>query len=107
PALGLHGLPSDKKWISGIDLAFRADLLLHDAQYTAGEYINKIGWGHSSMEDVIRFAKLAEVKNILLTHHDPYRSDSQLSEIFSTLKEEISDSFKYELAVEGTEIELP
>ena len=25
-----------------------ADLLIHDAQYTAAEYPSKIGWGHSS-----------------------------------------------------------
>ena len=27
-----------------------ADLLIHDAQYTAGEYPSKVGWGHSSIE---------------------------------------------------------
>jgi len=106
PALGSKGFPADKKWISGIDLALHSDLLLHDAQYTADEYKNKMGWGHSSMEDAIQFAMLADVKHLLLSHHDPFRSDSQLNEIFSELQKNTNYSLKYEMAVEGTEIEL-
>jgi phosphoribosyl 1,2-cyclic phosphodiesterase len=45
PALGVTGLLTERKWISGFDLVSNADLLLHDAQYTSQEYKNKIGWG--------------------------------------------------------------
>ncbi len=76
-------------------------------QYTAVEYKNKIGWGHSSMEDTIKFAMLAEVKHLFLMHHDPFRTDTQLNEVFSELQKKINDPFKYELAVEGMEIDLP
>jgi ribonuclease BN (tRNA processing enzyme) len=107
PALGRLDMDGDKKWISGIDLALNTDLLLHDAQFTAREYKNKIGWGHSSMEDAAKFAFLAEVKHLLLTHHDPAHSDLDLDEIFSELKKETNYQFKYELAAEGMEIELP
>ena len=106
PALGAEGFPADIKWISGIDLALNADLLLHDAQYTTDEYKNKMGWGHSSMEDAIQFAILAGAKHLLLSHHDPFRSDSRLNEIFSELQKETSSSMKYEMAVEGREFEL-
>ena len=107
PALVSLELNTDKKWISGIDLALNADMLLHDAQYTEQEYKNKIGWGHSCMEDATRFALLADVKRLLLSHHDPAHSDSQLNEIFSGLQKRINYPFKYELAREGMEIELP
>ena len=107
PALGVQGILGDTKWISGIDLALNADLLLHDAQYTDQEYKIKMGWGHSSMHDAIKFATFAKVKRLLLSHHDPFRSDSQLNSIFSELQKEINGSLKCELAVEGTEIELP
>jgi ribonuclease BN (tRNA processing enzyme) len=107
PALGLKGLLSETKWISGFDLVSNADLLLHDAQYTTQEYKNKIGWGHSNMEDVINYASLAGVKHLLLSHHDPSHSDAQLKEIFSELQKKFITSFPYELAVEGMEIELP
>jgi hypothetical protein len=56
PALGSMGLNWGKNWVSGIDIALNADLLVHDAQYTAEEYKEKLGWGHSSMEDAIKFA---------------------------------------------------
>ena len=34
-----------------------ADLLIHDAQYTAEEYPEKIGWGHSPVESVVAAAR--------------------------------------------------
>ena len=106
PALGLKGLFQDKKWISGYDLAAKADLLLHDAQFTTPEYQGKKGWGHSSMEDSIKFASLAEVKYLLLTHHDPLHNDNQLREIFAELQKSISCPFPFEPAREGMEFEL-
>jgi ribonuclease BN (tRNA processing enzyme) len=113
PALGANGLITDKKWISGFDLAFNADLLLHDAQYSAKEYQIKKGWGHSSMDDTAKFSSMAEVKHLLLSHHDPSHSDHQLNELFADLKKSLSArvgnnySFKVELAKEGMQFELP
>jgi ribonuclease BN (tRNA processing enzyme) len=106
PALGPSGLINDKKWISGFDLVDQADLLVHDAQFTKQEYKDKIGWGHSSMEDVIKLASIGGVKKLLLTHHDPSRSDSQLQEIMIGLKETYSGQLDFDLAREGMEIEL-
>jgi len=106
PALGVTGINNDTKWISGFDLVSDADLMLHDAQYTAEEYQNKIGWGHSCMEDVITLASLAHVKHLLLTHHDPQHSDERLDEIFEELKRKYDQSISYELAREGMEIHL-
>ena len=107
PALGSFELHNDKKWISGFDLAFEADLLLHDAQYTPQEYNNRFGWGHSSMDDALKFAALAGVKHLLLSHHDPSHSDEQLDQFFANLKGRSDYSFNYELAAEGMQIDLP
>ena len=106
PALGLRGLPTDTKWISGFDLVSNADLLLHDGQYTAQEYKTRMGWGHSNIEDTIKFASLAGVKHLLITHHDPFHSDSQLNEIFSEVQKKMGNPFTYGMAMEGMEIEL-
>ena len=106
PALGLHGLTSDPEWISGIDLAKDADLLLHDAQYSTVEYDLRKGWGHSSMEDSLQFAAFARVKHLLLGHHDPSHSDKNLEEMLSDLKLHNHYSFEFELAREGMEITL-
>ncbi len=106
PALGHTGIIQDRKWLSGIDLASGADLLLHDAQYTAKEYLSKKGWGHSSIEDAALFASMAGVKHVLFSHHDPYRTDTQLNEILSAFHKETSYQFKSEMAREGMELEL-
>ena len=38
PALGVGRFPDRAEWTSGFDLAYRADLLIHDAQYDGAEY---------------------------------------------------------------------
>lgn len=106
PALGPKGLLTDKKWISGFDLAQNADILFHDAQFTHKEYEGRIGWGHSCMEDTIKFAKLAGVKKLLMTHHDPSHSDMTLKEILAEQKSKHTGELDFELAKEGMEIEL-
>ncbi len=71
--------PTD--WISGHDIAHNADVLLHDAQYGDDEYPRHIGWGHSAIGHVVAFAQKAEVKRLVLFHHDPYHTDSELESL--------------------------
>jgi phosphoribosyl 1,2-cyclic phosphodiesterase len=106
PALGLNGLTTDPKWISGYELAKDADILLHDAQYSIAEYRTRKGWGHSSMEDTLQFASSAGVKHLLLGHHDPSHSATLLEEMFAELKLNNHYSFELDLAKEGMEINL-
>src|SRR5690349_11498296 len=96
----------DVKWVSGSALASGADLLMHDAQYTKEEYESKQGWGHSSMDDTIEFARLNEVKKLLLTHHDPMRTDEELNFIQKDLQQKHAGSVAFNMAVEGSTIEL-
>lgn len=105
-ALGLAGMIAEKEWISGFDIAENADLLLHDAQYTYYEYKEKIGWGHSSMEDAITFAAITEVKRLLFFHHDPSRTDEQLEVLFSKLKKANGGFENFDFAREEIEIDL-
>jgi ribonuclease BN (tRNA processing enzyme) len=58
-----------------------ADLLIHDAQYTPEELESHRGWGHSSYEQAIECARLAGVKRLILTHHDPDHDDDFLAEM--------------------------
>eukprot|EP00899_Mesostigma_viride_P008600 jgi/Mesvir1/17741/Mv05597-RA.1 len=55
-----------------------ADLLIHDCQYTACEYPQKVGWGHSTLEYVVDMATHAQVRQVALFHHDPNRSDAEV-----------------------------
>lgn len=104
PALGLHGIVADKKWVSGIDLANEADILLHDAQYTKEQYQQRVGWGHSSMDDAIYFASMAGVKKLLLAHHDPGHTDEMLEAFAVNVTNQ--NGVVFELAAEGMEIDL-
>jgi phosphoribosyl 1,2-cyclic phosphodiesterase/CheY-like chemotaxis protein len=87
----------------------RADLLIHDAQYTAEDYPAKLGWGHSSVEYVVKVSQYAKVKRLALTHHDPLRDDDAIDRLLAgirtTLKENAStlDVFA---AAEGQIVEL-
>lgn len=56
----------------------RAELLVHDATYTAAEYARHRGWGHSTYEDAVRLALDADVGTLALFHHRPERSDDEL-----------------------------
>lgn len=78
PALGRALNEADDDWISGIDLARGASLLIHDGQFGSEEYESRIGWGHSSVSDALLFARRAEVEQMLLFHHDPAHDDEYL-----------------------------
>jgi len=59
-----------------------ADLLIHDTQYTAKEYLKgKVGFGHSSYEYAINACHRARVKRLVMFHHDPNRTDAELQEL--------------------------
>lgn len=63
------------------EFAAGADLLIHDAQYTAAEYPGKVNWGHSTIEYAMRVAREAGVAQLALTHHDPLRTDDDLDQL--------------------------
>jgi len=64
-----------------------ADLLIMDSQYTEAEYSGKVGWGHSCFEDTVQLALDSGVKRLYLFHHDPRRSDEDLSRIVAEARE--------------------
>jgi phosphoribosyl 1,2-cyclic phosphodiesterase/CheY-like chemotaxis protein len=55
-----------------------ADLVIHDAQYRAVEYAEKLGWGHSTLEYAVAIAERAQAKTLAFTHHDPNRDDDEI-----------------------------
>jgi ribonuclease BN (tRNA processing enzyme) len=81
PALGADLDRDPSEWISGFAIAHRADLLIHDCQFTPQEYEHRLGWGHSTTEHVARFAEKTEVDRLLLFHHDPMHSDERLDQM--------------------------
>lgn len=92
-----------------IDFIRDADLLIHDAQYTPDEYKNKQTWGHSPYDYTTQIALEANVKHLILYHHDPLHSDEQIDEILEKSKELVKQNNKrlhIDAASEGRIIEF-
>lgn len=58
-----------------------ADVMIYDAMYTDAEYPRFVGWGHSTWEKGVELALEAGVRQPVLFHHDPRRSDDELDAI--------------------------
>ena len=72
---------------SVVEFCKSADILIHDAQYTQEEYDTKKGWGHTSMEESMEFARRAKVRDLVFCHHDPERTDEQLTNLLHHYQE--------------------
>jgi phosphoribosyl 1,2-cyclic phosphodiesterase len=83
---GGHRFPDFVKFAQG------ADLLIHDAQYLPEEISAHRGWGHSTFEEAVQLALEAEVKTLLLTHHDPARTDEQVRTIIKRARQLAAES---------------
>lgn len=82
PAMGGVDIASTPpEWLSGYRVGAGADVLLHDAQYTAEEYLARQGWGHSSTEHVVAYGLACGVGRLVLFHHDPLHTDDELEKI--------------------------
>jgi phosphoribosyl 1,2-cyclic phosphodiesterase len=78
PALGQNLERDPREWISGLELARDASLLIHDAQYTEAEYALTVGWGHSRIADALLFGRRTQAERLALFHHDPGHDDLAL-----------------------------
>lgn len=70
---------------TALALARDVDLLIHDAQYTNDEYAVRREFGHSTIEYALGLAAAAQVRHLLLFHHDPGRTDDELDQIQESL----------------------
>jgi phosphoribosyl 1,2-cyclic phosphodiesterase len=89
PALTGDFAERSRDWIPGGSIAGDADLLLHDAQYFRDEYAERVGWGHSSVEDAVAYARAVGARRLVLFHHDPRHAD-RLLELLQAQAEELT-----------------
>jgi phosphoribosyl 1,2-cyclic phosphodiesterase len=83
PSIGISLASWPTDWISGHEVAHDADVLFHDAQYGDDEYPSHVGWGHSSIDHVLDFARKLDVGQVVLFHHDPYHTDAELEALLA------------------------
>ncbi len=63
------------------ELCEGVDLLIHDSQFTNDEFAAKCTWGHSTYDYARWVADTCGVKRLALFHHDPSRTDAELTSI--------------------------
>lgn len=88
-------------------LARNADVMIYDATYTDQEYYSektsKVGWGHSTWQEAVKVAKAANVKKLVIFHHDPLHNDDFLDSVAEKVGQQFPDSL---MAREGQSIQL-
>ncbi len=82
------------------------DVLILDTQYTDDEYKAHVGWGHGSLSSAVTLALDAEVKKLILFHHDPTHDDAALDGMVENARKLVAaagKSIEVEAACEGAE----
>ena len=55
------------------------NILVYDGMYTDDEYPSRIGYGHSTWQKAVQYATQINPDRLIITHHDPDRSDEELN----------------------------
>lgn len=88
-------------------LARNADVMIYDATYTDEEYYSKatskVGWGHSTWQEAVKVAKAANVKKLVIFHHDPLHNDDFLDHVGEQASQQFPNTI---MAREGQTIQL-
>lgn len=97
-----HGDPHSDRLL--LESARNAELLIYDAQYTPEEYeTGRRGWGHSTWREAATLAKEANVRRLVLFHHDPGHTDAMMDDIQSSVRQLFANT---DVAVEGSSISI-
>jgi phosphoribosyl 1,2-cyclic phosphodiesterase len=76
---------SNRLDLNVLELIDRSDVLIYDCTYTNEEYYHpqtsKIGWGHSTWQEGVKLAQAAQVKQLVIFHHDPSHDDKFMDKI--------------------------
>jgi phosphoribosyl 1,2-cyclic phosphodiesterase len=86
-----------------------SEILILDAQYTDAEYETHVGWGHGSVSSAVSLALDAEVRRLLLFHHDPSHDDTRVDAMVDDARQLIREKGKHlevDSAREGEEVVL-
>ncbi|MGP8059156.1 MAG: MBL fold metallo-hydrolase [Acidimicrobiales bacterium] len=105
-----HQAPLDRRTVTqgALELCEGADVLIHDAQYTDDEFMEKSDWGHSTYAYAVRVAAQAGVKRLVLFHHDPAHADRDIEKLVNRARrlEDARRLGDVSAAQEGATIEL-
>ncbi|MCL2386013.1 MAG: MBL fold metallo-hydrolase [Defluviitaleaceae bacterium] len=92
---------SSEDWDVLVEYCKDSDLVIFDAAYSDIDYLDKKGWGHSTMEDGFKLAEASGCKKMMFTHLGFEYGDQEL-EIFESQAVAMGD--KYIFARDGLEL---
>jgi phosphoribosyl 1,2-cyclic phosphodiesterase len=58
-----------------------AEVMIYDASYTDAEFPAHMQWGHSTWQEGVRLADAADVKTLVIFHHDPGHDDDFMDQV--------------------------
>ncbi len=70
-----------------------ADLLVFDAQYSFDQEMQRVDWGHSSAFVGVDLAIQANVKRLILFHHEPDNDDFQIRKLYNLSISYLRDNY--------------
>jgi len=92
-----------------IRLCEGADLVIYDTMFTPDDYEKFPHYGHSRPRDALDVCRVAGARRLVLFHHAPERSDSEVDAILDATRAEAQRSrlsFGLDAAFEGLDLEL-
>jgi len=89
-----------------LELCEGADLLIHDAQYTASEFVLKSDWGHCTVDFAVAVAAQAGVRRLALFHHDPSHDDMVIDSLLLEAREQAVGTGIREVIAAGEGVSL-
>ncbi|MGC8660545.1 MAG: MBL fold metallo-hydrolase [Desulfomonilaceae bacterium] len=92
-----------------VEFCSGVDLLVHDCQYLPEELDKRRGWGHSDTKSVAKLAVETGAKQLILFHHDPWRTDEGVQKLVERCGAELdrmNASIRLDAAREGATITL-
>jgi phosphoribosyl 1,2-cyclic phosphodiesterase len=111
--LGFHGPPGNigkdhyllEPHLNLVHFLSDCHVLIHEAQYFPQEYYTKVGWGHSSISNVVALIRhLKKCQEWIVTHHDPKHTDADLmtkAQMHQDLISECNLNIHFKLAYDG------
>ncbi|MBU2979129.1 MBL fold metallo-hydrolase [Alteromonas sp. C1M14] len=77
-------------FLTFVEFARDADIIIHDAQYMLSDMPAKSGWGHSVAEEAVKLAMASNAKRLALYSHDPERTDDDIDNVVTHCNEYIT-----------------
>ena len=92
---------NEKQYAQLVNYCKNADLVIFDAAYSPADYKLKKGWGHSTIEDGFKLARVSLCKKMMFTHFSFEYSDQEI-ETLEAVTTSYGDNFFF--ARDGMEI---